>query len=118
MIIGERLKKARISKGLSQAELGKLVGVSKVSICGYENGMRTPSFAVLVKIINALDVDLEYLLGYDVPVITEENEKYRIMLAKEDLEIINEIKKHPALYNKLVKSPKRMVEIINRQMTN
>ena len=43
MIIGNRLKKLRLSKGLNQQELGDLIGVTKVSICGYENGTRTPN---------------------------------------------------------------------------
>ena len=43
MIIGKRIKNARTKKGLTQEELGKLLGVSKVSICGYERGTRTPT---------------------------------------------------------------------------
>ena len=43
MIIGKRLKEARIKKGMSQEELGNILGVSKVSICGYEKGTRTPT---------------------------------------------------------------------------
>ena len=34
MLIGERIKKERINKGLTQAELGAMLGVSKVSVCG------------------------------------------------------------------------------------
>lgn len=38
MEIGKLIKDARISKGLTQAELGKLVGVQKSAIAKYENG--------------------------------------------------------------------------------
>lgn len=38
MDIGKLIKDARISKGLTQAELGKLVGVQKSAIAKYENG--------------------------------------------------------------------------------
>lgn len=43
MIIGSKIKEKRIALGLSQDELGKRLGVSKVSICGYEKGTRTPT---------------------------------------------------------------------------
>jgi transcriptional regulator with XRE-family HTH domain len=43
MIIGERIKKERIKRNLSQQQLGDMLGVSKVSICGYETGTRTPT---------------------------------------------------------------------------
>ena len=42
MIIGERIRRIRLSKNYSQEQLGKLVGVTKVSISGYENGTRIP----------------------------------------------------------------------------
>lgn len=38
MDIGKMIKDARISKGLTQEELGKLVGVQKSAIAKYENG--------------------------------------------------------------------------------
>ncbi len=38
MGIGKLIKEARISKGLTQEELGKLVGVQKSAIAKYENG--------------------------------------------------------------------------------
>ena len=38
MNIGQKIKTARIAKGLTQEELGKLVGVQKSAIAKYENG--------------------------------------------------------------------------------
>lgn len=38
MDIGQKIKNARISKGYTQEELGKLVGVQKSAIAKYENG--------------------------------------------------------------------------------
>ena len=43
MVIGLRLKEARILKDLTQQELGKIVGVSKTIICLYEKCQKTPS---------------------------------------------------------------------------
>lgn len=38
MDIGKLIKDARIAKGLTQEELGKLVGIQKSAIAKYENG--------------------------------------------------------------------------------
>ena len=57
MIIGERFKEARISKNLSQETLGSMLGVSKVSICGYETGTRTPNMKNVLRLIEILDLD-------------------------------------------------------------
>ncbi len=46
LFIGDRLKEARIRKRLSQQQLGDMMKVSKVSICGYEKGNRTPNINI------------------------------------------------------------------------
>ena len=38
MEIGKKIKEARITKGLTQEELGKMVGLQKSAIAKYENG--------------------------------------------------------------------------------
>ena len=38
MEIGAKIKNARLAKGLTQEELGKIVGVQKSAIAKYENG--------------------------------------------------------------------------------
>ena len=116
MIIGSRIKQARLNKGLSQEAFGKLLGVSKVSVCGYELGMRTPSLETLIKIVDTLDLDPNYLLGRDIFVVSEGDEKYYVSMAKNDIEIIKELKKHPILYNKILNSPKRTIELISREI--
>lgn|SRR5574344_1372595 len=115
MIIGDRIKRSRINKGYSQKELGDLIHVSKVSICGYETGNRKPTVDTFIDLINALDVSAEYLLGLDVNVIEEKTE-YNIKMAHEDIEIIKELKKNPELYNKIVEDPRRTIELIRRRV--
>ena len=62
-MIGKRVKDLRIKKGLSQQELGNTIGVTKVSICGYENGTRLPNLEKLVKLAEVLETTTDYLLG-------------------------------------------------------
>ena len=116
MIIGERIKMARKNKELTQQELGDILGVSKVSICGYENGTRVPTVENFVQLLDVLEVEPDYLLGRENMIICEENEQYCIHIAKEDLDILNELKKYNSLYNKLIADSKRTVELIARRM--
>jgi Zn-dependent peptidase ImmA (M78 family)/DNA-binding XRE family transcriptional regulator len=62
MVIGERLKMARKMNGLSQQELGEKAGVSRMSISKYERDINVPRSQVLIKLAQALDVKIEYLL--------------------------------------------------------
>ena len=38
MELGQKIKEARLQKGLTQEELGKIVGLQKSAIAKYENG--------------------------------------------------------------------------------
>ena len=118
MIIGERLKKARKDKKLTQQELGDMLGVSKVSICGYETGTRVPTMDNFIQLLDILEVKPDYLLGREASVICDDEEDYSVRIAKDDLDIINEFKKYANLYNKLIADHKRTVELINRRMKN
>ena len=40
-VIGKRIKEMRLKKGLTQEELGELLGVKKAAVQKYENGMIT-----------------------------------------------------------------------------
>lgn len=64
---GNRIKTARIAKGLTQEELGKLVGVSGVAIMRYEKNQRQPKQKLVYKLSKVLDVNEAWLMGYDVP---------------------------------------------------
>lgn len=116
MLIGSRIKEARKQKGLSQQELGDLLDVSKVSICGYELGTRTPTLENFVDLLRILDITPEYALGQDIQVVSDQEEAYQVRLAKEDITIIEELKKHRELYNRLCQEPKRTVELLARRM--
>lgn len=116
MIIGDRIKKARIQKGFNQKELGDLLEVSKVSICGYEKGNRAPTMDNFIKLVEILDCEPNYLLGRDHSVVREDDEEYILKLSKEEIAIIKEIKKHPELYNKMIEDPVRSVELISRRI--
>lgn len=61
MTIGERIKKVRKAKGLTQQELADKLGSVQNTITGYETGRRTPSSAVVALICKTYHVNEEWL---------------------------------------------------------
>ena len=62
---GAMLKKLRRDRGLSQVQLGELVGLSKAAISKYENAQSYPPYDVLMKLANTFKVSTDYLLGME-----------------------------------------------------
>ena len=62
----ERLKQIRDSKGLSQSGLAKKTGLMPAAISHFETGERRPSLDNLIKLVDALAVSSDYLLGRDI----------------------------------------------------
>lgn len=58
------LKRLRKSKGITQAELAKDLGVSKSTISMYEIGAREPDFETLEALADYFNVDMNYLTGW------------------------------------------------------
>lgn len=60
--IGERIKRARESKGLSQKILGVKLGLSDKAISSYESGRTVPPIETMFKIAKELDRPISYFL--------------------------------------------------------
>lgn len=58
-----RLRELRLSKGLRQEQVAKLIGVSESVVFTYENNTGRPSFEILVRLANLYRVSTDYLLG-------------------------------------------------------
>ncbi len=59
--IGRRIKVARKEKSMSQEKLAEAVGVNPTHISHIENGKGTPSVAVLIRIMNHLHIEPNWL---------------------------------------------------------
>ena len=99
MFLGYRLKELRKDKEMSQAQLGEILGVSKVSVSGYENGTRVPSVEILLMMLDVFKVSADYLLGRELNVICEDDLNLPVCLSLGDIEIIRELRSKPSLYN-------------------
>lgn len=66
MTVGERIKILRTERGISQEELGSMIGVQKAAIHKYETGLvvnlKQSTIAALAK---ALETSPSYLMGLD-----------------------------------------------------
>lgn len=64
-MLGDRIKKERIKKEITQNELAKIIGVSASTIGMYEQNRREPDSSSLTKIADYFKVTTDYLLGRD-----------------------------------------------------
>lgn len=65
-MFNEKLKAARKQKGLSQAALGKLLGVQAQTIGRWETGKSEPNLETINKLCEILNIPLYSLISKDV----------------------------------------------------
>ena len=62
MNIGDRVKQLRTERKWTQAELADRMGIRQKQISAYERGTNIPSAEVLIKMSEAFDVSLDFLV--------------------------------------------------------
>ncbi len=67
--IGDRIKQARKTHGLSQADLARRVGVSQPAIANWESGVHDPRRLMLAKLAEVLEAPLDWLAAGDRSVV-------------------------------------------------
>ena len=63
-ILGDNIRKARGKKGWTQKQLAEAIGVKHNSISDWERGKNKPYADMLERIMGALDVDANTLMGH------------------------------------------------------
>lgn len=110
MEIGSLIKEARLAKGLTQEELGKLVGVQKSAIAKYENGrvvnIKRSTLHKLATVLNLRGSDL----------IIESNPKEAAELSARVL-MDSDLRELVELYSSLDKNDKRTVQDLARRLS-
>lgn len=97
----ELLKKLRMQRGMSQADLARVLNVARTTVSSYENGCRNPDRETLVRIAACFQVSLDYLLDTDTLGIDP---------ASEYSAVLKEIN---ALLNSAPIASKKKIEILN-----
>lgn len=82
--LGLRLKTLRLQRGLTQKMLATRIHKSKAAIGSYESNRQMPPLDVLISIAVALNVSLDYLVGF------EKSEYYSTKgLTHKQIEVLN-----------------------------
>jgi len=96
MTIGNRIRIAREQKGLSQAELGRSVGVKAQSVQQWESGMTAPRQQRVEKIASVLGVSANWIFTgggpQQPPEMTEDNE-YTVAINRDELTLLEKYRR-------------------------
>lgn len=81
-----RLKELRKARGITQDELGEILGVQKAAVCKYETGRVALPSHVLLRLVDYFGVPSDYILGNDdvTPIPKHVGERLRRRSAGED----------------------------------
>lgn len=104
MEIGKQLRRRRTEMNLSRGELANKIHVTPSAIANYENGISYPKPDILVALMNALEVDANYLY-WDYLSTGTIQRLYRNVLSPEEKESILK-------YRELSESGKSLVRLI------
>lgn len=79
LVQANRIKELREDRDRTQKEVAFFLCVAQNTYCNYENGKREIPIALLVKLAEYYDVNLEYLLGLtDVPGRLPPSKRYQL----------------------------------------
>jgi transcriptional regulator with XRE-family HTH domain len=112
MLRGNRLKELRVTRGITQDDLGKVLGVTKASICCYEKGTRTPTIENLLDLVDYFGVSSDYLLGTDKIVFTKKDKPKTYLMTDEEVRLIEYLRKS-INYETLIKDPLILISKLN-----
>lgn len=59
MSIGEKIKELRLDKGLSQKQLGKLIGVSQKAIDYWERSVNEPKASYIIALVKTFELSFD-----------------------------------------------------------
>ena len=57
--IGQRIKELRIEKGLSQMQLGKLIGVSQKAVDYWERSVNEPKASYIIALVKVFGISFD-----------------------------------------------------------
>lgn len=80
MTIGNNIKRIRQNKGVTQEQLGDIIGVSGQAVSKWENGSALPDISVLPKLADCFGISIDELMGYKLNALTYKEQFVKFML--------------------------------------
>lgn len=112
--IGERIKKVRLSLGLTQKKLGELCGIAEPTIRRYELGKLNPKIGTLNKIAKALGVPVTELDSSIIPCSREVKNLNKSQIRKSLTEQLNEMGAKVAHFEDLINDYLALYDVKNQ----
>ena len=87
----QRLRELRLERNLSQAKLGKMLGVNQTAIGKYERGDAEPNIKMLFQLSQIFEVSIDYLLGNsdDFGIVNVKADKVGSFLNEREKELVD-----------------------------
>lgn len=63
--MNEKLRELRKNKKVSQKKVAESICISEKAYANYEQGIREPSYAILINLCKYFEVSSDYLLGLE-----------------------------------------------------
>lgn len=107
---GQKLKQIRKSKNLTQAKLAEIAGVNEKHISKIETGVYFPTYNTLIKVLQALNLNIEDVGLEMVGVSSNDNPFY-----VKSLQILNDAKSEQELeyYYGILKQAQKGIGILS-----
>ena len=85
--IGQKLKKLRLDRGWTQADVGMRAGINGSAVSMYENDQREPNLEIISRLADAFSVSVDEIMGNEAPVygramFSSEDEEFGLMVAR------------------------------------
>lgn len=87
-MIADRIKQLREQRNLTQAELARLLGITRSSVNAWEMGISVPSTQYVVELSHLFKVTTDYLLCVDAATINVSG------LTESDIQLLHSIIAH------------------------
>jgi len=80
MTIGKNIKRLRQNKGLTQEQLGDVLGITGQAVSKWENGSALPDLPVLPLLAEYFGITIDELMGYKLNALTYKEQFVRFMI--------------------------------------
>ena len=80
MRIGANIKRLRVNKGVTQEQLGDMVGVSSQAVSKWENESALPDILTLPKLADYFGISIDELMGYKLNALTYKEQFVKFLL--------------------------------------